>query len=62
MSKKVFFFAVFLLTANFINANLSEDYDLVRVGVKTAFYDVNKPPVFARVKYNKLCPLIVTSH
>lgn len=61
MSKKVFFFAVFLLTANFINANLSEDYDLVRVGVKTAFYDVNKPPVFARVKYNKLCPLIVTS-
>ena len=37
------------------------DYDIVTVQVTTSSYDASKPPVFARVKYNKLCPLVITS-
>lgn len=61
MFKKVIFLFAFLLTAIFANANLSDAYDLVKISVKTTSYDSNKPPIFARVKYNKLCPIIVTS-
>ena len=36
-------------------------YDVVNVTVNTTSYDASKPPVFARVKYNKRCPLVLTS-
>ncbi len=36
-------------------------YDIINVTVNTPSYDVAKPPVFARVKYNKFCPLVITS-
>ena len=36
-------------------------YDVVSISVDASSYDATKPPVFARVKYNKLCPLIITS-
>ena len=44
-----------------INAESQVDYDIVSISVKTSSYDTANPPVFARVKYNKLCPLIITS-
>lgn len=36
-------------------------YDVVNVKINAPTYDINKPPVFAKVKYNKLCPLVLTS-
>ena len=36
-------------------------YDVVTITVDAPSYDNTKPPVFARVKYNKLCPLVITS-
>lgn len=36
-------------------------YDVVNVKVDAPTYDTSKPPVFARVKYNKLCPIVLTS-
>jgi len=37
------------------------DYDIVTISVTANSYDATKPPTFARVKYNKLCPLVITS-
>ena len=37
------------------------DYDIVTISVTASSYDATKPPTFARVKYNKLCPLVITS-
>ncbi len=42
-------------------ATTTEDYDLVEISVDAPSYDGTKPPEFARVKYNKLCPLVITS-
>ena len=36
-------------------------YDIVTITVDAPSYDTTKPPVFAKVKYNKLCPLVITS-
>ena len=36
-------------------------YDIVSIKITTPTYDTSKPPVCAKVKYNKLCPLIITS-
>ena len=50
---------------SFINAQTEEidgvTYDIVTITVNTPTYDNTKPPIFARVKYNKLCPLVITS-
>lgn len=54
-----------LLTFSSINAQTEKidgvTYDVVTITVNAATYDDSKPPVFARVKYNKLCPLVITS-
>ncbi len=36
-------------------------YDVVNVKIIAPTYDTSKPPVCAKVKYNKFCPLIITS-
>lgn len=36
-------------------------YDVVTITVDAPSYDENKKPEFAKVKYNKLCPLVITS-
>ena len=36
-------------------------YDVVNIKVDAPTYDTSKPPVFARIKYNKLCPIVLTS-
>ncbi len=36
-------------------------YDVVTITVDAPSYDTDKPPVFAKVKYNKLCPMVITS-
>lgn len=36
-------------------------YDVVNIKINAPSYDTSKPPMFARVKYNKLCPLVLTS-
>lgn len=36
-------------------------YDIVTISVNAPNYDTNNPPRFARVKYNKLCPVVITS-
>ena len=38
-----------------------DDFDVVTITVNTSAYDATKPPQFAQVKYNKLCPLVITS-
>jgi hypothetical protein len=40
---------------------MAENYDIVTITVQASAYDASKPPQFAKVKYNKLCPLITTS-
>ncbi len=50
----------FLILSN-LSVSAKENFDIVTVSLKTSTYDVTKPPIFARVKYNKLCPLIITS-
>ncbi len=39
----------------------AQEYDVVTITVNAPSYDASKPPVFARVKYNKLCPIVITS-
>jgi hypothetical protein len=41
--------------------SMAENYDIVTITVQASAYDASKPPQFAKVKYNKLCPLITTS-
>lgn len=36
-------------------------YDIVTISVDAPSYDASKPPILAPVKYNKLCPLVITS-
>ena len=36
-------------------------YDIVKVEINTLTYDESKPPICSRIKYNKFCPLILTS-
>ncbi|MBR1548821.1 MAG: hypothetical protein IJ637_08885 [Prevotella sp.] len=36
-------------------------YDIVSISIDAPSYDASQPPAFARVKYNKLCPLVITS-
>ena len=44
-----------------IPAMADDNFDVVTITVDAPSYDAAKPPVFARVKYNKLCPLVITS-
>lgn len=63
--KSIVLFLITLLTSTSIWAQTEEidgvTYDIVTITVNAPSYDDTKPPVFARVKYNKLCPLVITS-
>lgn len=61
-----FIFIFILLFSTTIHAQQTEvidgvTYDIVNIIVNTPTYDATKPPEFAKVKYNKLCPLVLTS-
>ena len=49
------------LVTNWGICQANESDDVVQIKVTTANYDATKPPVIAPVKYNKLCPLVITS-
>ncbi|MBQ9231281.1 MAG: hypothetical protein IJ190_08905 [Prevotella sp.] len=61
--KSIVLFLITLLTSTSIWAQTEEidgvTYDIVTIMVKTSISDAK--PEFARVKYNKLCPLSITS-
>ena len=62
MVKKIFsLIGVALLGAAPCQADETDNFDVVTITVNAPSYDTTKPPVFARVKYNKLCPLVITS-
>lgn len=50
-----------LLAAHTAICKADENEDVVTISIRTATYNPATPPVFARVKYNKLCPLVITS-
>ena len=66
--KSLVLFLITLFTSTSICAQTEETevidgvtYDVVTITVDAPNYDSDNPPVFARVKYNKLCPLVITS-
>ena len=65
MNKKIILL-FFLLSTLISAAQTTEEiggivYDIVNITVSAPDYDPTKSPVFAKVKYNKLCPLVITS-
>jgi len=57
--RKLFIGAVFLYGC--LIPCTAQDYDVVTITIKASSYDKSLPPSFAKVKYNKLCPLVITS-
>lgn len=60
-SKKSFLLIIWGVFFFCLSGMADEKYDVVTISVTASSYDATKPPVIAPVKYNKLCPLVITS-